>query len=175
MEEKAAEERRMEEKIKRQVAEGVRRLIDEERVEEILAESSRTGSERLRRRLQRNRSDKSAASNVSSVAKESEPASERRTESASVSCPELVFAQNAAGLFVSPGVAKYHFSLQCRGLRHATEVKELPRCANCGLVQVKPKLTLFCSYRCEVHTIRGHAAVKREYSAFEPCHICAKH
>ena len=85
--------------IERQVAEGVRRLIDEERVEEILAEPSRTGSECLRRRLQRNRSDESAASNVSSIARESEPASERRTESASASCPELVFPQNAAEHF----------------------------------------------------------------------------
>ena len=161
-------ERDIHERIQRQVSEEVKKMKEEE----SMARSSAAGSERLSRRLRRNQSDESALSSVSPVAKVSEARSESSVGVNDAHCPRLSFPEGIVGLYVSPGGAKYHFNPNCRGLRNATESRNIPRCRNCGPVQVKPRVTLYGNYRGEMHTIKGHAAVVGEHTHYEPCHIC---
>ena len=185
-EKKLEVEKKLEEKIQRQVAESVKKLREAEREEERARSSSYGGSEGLSRRLRRNQSEESGASSVSRITHVSEPrtevvgraadeasaSSEGRVGCSVASCPQLSFPEDAADLYISPGGSKYHFHRQCRGLRNATDVSVVPRCKNCGPVQVRPRCALFGRHGSEMHTIRGHAAVLGEYSHFEPCRIC---
>ena len=180
LEKKQKEEKALEEKIRRQVLEDVKKMREEERESDRAAASSRAGSEGLSRRLRRNQSDESAISGVSSVTHRSESksevrsaaCSERISEPSSSNFPQLTFPNDLVSLYVSPGGEKYHFNSKCRGLRSAVEVKQIPRCRNCGPVQAKPRVSLFGNYCGEFHTIKGHASVLGEYSKYEPCHIC---